>query len=292
MQRSILILLISSAGLLLSSCNSGSTGKIDVALTDTPADDAAQVVVEFTGVKFQQMGGSVVSYSYPKPLQIDLAQLQDGVTTPLLRGLSLPAGQYQWMEFEVSASGSGTDSFLVLNSGGQHALALTPTGQVGLRINTPFEVPADSGNSFVVDFDARKSVLNPMGLSTDYRLQPVLRMAYINTSSDILGIAPAGLVTSGCTPVVYVYAGNVANPHDLNDTAPASTQPIVETPVRLNSSSGQFEFTAAFLPAGTYTLAFTCDAALDDPAKADTLSFHALTSTVTVPGQTTVLSLQ
>jgi len=288
-----MLLILSLAILPLAGCNNGGSGngRIDIALTDTPTDLASSVVVEFTGVKFQPANGNVISYTFPAAQQIDLLQLQAGISTPLLAGFSLPAGHYQWLELEVSATPGAKDSYLVPNSGGTQGLVLTSTGQTGLRSSNGFDITADEGVTQVVDFDARKSVLPPVVASTDYQLQPHIRMLDTRAGGNIIGSVPVTLATTAnCVPVVYVYAGNVSTPADLDASAPAATQPVTEEPVQLNTASGEYSFTAAYLPAGAYTLAFTCDAGKDDPTKADGLSFNPV-GTVKVAAGATILAL-
>jgi hypothetical protein len=286
-------LLASLAALALAGCNgSSSDGRLDIALTDSPADQASSLVVEFKGVKFQTATGTVLAFAFPKTQQIDLTQLQSGVTTPLLANLSLPAGQYQWLELEVSATTGAKDSYLV-DSTGKHGLVLTAAGLTGLRVNQPFEVKADDGHTLVVDFDARKSVLPPLGVSTDFRLQPVLRMTDALDAGNVIGSVPASLAAAaGCTPVVYTYAGTVTTPHDIDAMANPATQPLTESPVKLDTTFGPYRFTAAYLPAGTYTLAFTCDAGNDDPSKPDALTFNPVGTVQVTASQTVLAQLQ
>ena len=286
MQKPLLLLFVSLGALLLSACGGTDNGRVDLVLTDTPADQASNVVVEFTGVRFQPVGGNVIAFTFPVVQQIDLAQLQQGISTPLLTNMSLPAGHYQWLELEVSATPGANDSYLVLNTGGKHGLVLTATGQTGLRTGA-FDVTAAEGSTLIIDFDARKSVLPPIGVSTDYRLQPRLRMLDVRAGGNIVGTVQDSLAdAAGCTPVVYVYAGVVSNPSDINATAPLATQPVTEAPVQFDSALGSFAFTAAYLPAGTYTLAFTCDAGKDDPSKADSLTFAPVGTINAIPGET------
>ncbi|MGE5624727.1 MAG: DUF4382 domain-containing protein [Bacillota bacterium] len=292
MSKTLLVLPLSLFGFLAGCGGGSSNGRLDIALTDTPTDQASSVVVEFTGVKFQPTGGNVISYTFPAAQQIDLTQLQSGITTPLLANFSLPAGHYDWLELEVSATPGAKDSYLILNSGGTHGLVLTATGQAGLRTSNGFDVVADDGSTLVVDFDARRSVLSPVGASTDYQLQPSIRMLDARAGGNIIGSVPGGLAAAAnCVPVVYVYAGNVSAPTDINASAPAATQPVTEEPVLLDTAFGAYRFTAAYLPAGTYTLAFTCDASKDDPAKADSIGFNPVGTVKATAGQTILAQL-
>ena len=276
----------------LSGCGGSSLGNINLDITDSPTDQASSVVVEFTGVRAQLAAGKEVAYQFPQPVQIDLAQLQDGASASLLQNLQLPAGHYLWLELEVSATPGAKDSSVTLISGGTHGLVLTATGQTGLRINSGFDVEANNGSSFIIDFDARRSVLPPVGSSTDYRLQPVMRMLDERAAGNIIGSVPAAAAAAAnCVPVVYVYAGTVASPTDLDTSAPAASQPLTEAPVALETSFGAYHFTAAYLPAGVYTLAFTCDADKDDPTKADAITFSPIGSVTAQAGETSLTSL-
>lgn len=280
--------------LLLAGCNGSGNGRVSIALTDSPLDNASAAVVEFTGITFQPDSGAPITYTFYAPQQIDLAQLQNGNRTPLVDSFTLPAGHYQYAELLVSATGSGTDSYLTLNDGTQHALVLGPTGTKGLRaryLSGGFDVDADSTRAYTIDFDMRKSVLNPTAPSTDYVLEPSLRMVQDDTVGNIIGTVSGNLIGAGCTPVVYTYAGVVSNPADLDNTAPASTQPVSESPVKLNSTTGAYQFTAAYLPAGTYTLALTCDAAADNPAQSDAISFEFTGSAPSILGSTIRISM-
>ncbi|HEX6549166.1 MAG TPA: DUF4382 domain-containing protein [Gammaproteobacteria bacterium] len=280
--------------LLLVGCNGSSNGRVSIALTDSPFDNASAAVVEFTGITFQPDAGAPITYKFYAPQQIDLAQLQNGNRTPLVDSFTLPAGHYQYAELLISATGSGTDSYLTLNDGTQHALVLGPTGTQGLRARYlvgGFDVDADTTRAYTIDFDMRKSVLSPTAPSTDYVLEPRLRMVQDDTVGNIIGTVSSSLIGSGCTPVVYAYDGTVSKPADLDNTAPANTQPVSESPVKLNATTGAYEFTVAYLPAGTYTMALTCDAAADNPAQPDAITFEFTGTAPAILGSTVRISM-
>jgi hypothetical protein len=283
---------ILALGLLaLAGCDgSTSSGHINLDLTDAPADGATSIVVEFTGVSAQPDSGAAVHYSFPQPVQLDLAELQSGVSGSLIQNLTLPAGHYKSLTLELSATPGAKDSYVV-DSTGKHGLVFA-----GGSVSVPggFDVQADEGSSFIIDFDMRRSVLPPAGASTDFRLDPKLRMLDARAASNVNGTVPATFAAAtGCTPVVYVYAGEFASPRDLDAGAPASKQPLTEAPVKLDTAFGPYRFTAAYLPAGVYTLAFTCDAANDDPSKADAaVTFSPVGSVRTTAGGTIITTLK
>lgn len=275
--------------LALGGCDGSSdSGHVNFDVTDAPADGASSIVVEFTGVSAIPDTGAAIHFSFPQPLQLDMAQLQEGISASLLQNLQLPAGHYKSLVLDVSATPGAKDSFVV-DASGTHGLVLA-----GNTLTVPggFDVQADEGSSFIIDFDMRRSVLPPSGASSDFRLVPVLRMLDERAAGNIIGSVPGDLASAaGCVPVVYVFAGDNATPHDLDSSAPAATQPVTEAPVQMDTSFGEFRFTAAYLKGGDYTLAFTCDAGHDDPSKADVISFSPVGSVVAQAGQTTITAL-
>jgi Domain of unknown function (DUF4382) len=279
----------------LAACNSSGNGEMQLSLTDAPADNATSVVVDIISVQAIPLNGNPVSYTFSQPQQIDLLQLQEGLNTPLIGNWILPAGQYKGLVLTISADGSGTDSYIVLNDGSQHALVASPpcgtpcSGSVTLNINTPFYISNSFAGDYLIDFDARKSILPPASGSTAYQLSPIGRMIDVVNAGNIIGVVPNPLITSSCTPVVYVFAGDNTTPSDLDDSAPAASQPVTESAVHYDTSTGEYNFTAAYLTQGDYTLAFTCQAAQDDPATADNIDF-TFTGSLQVVAQQTVLT--
>lgn len=302
MLRFIPTILLLSFLCLIAGCNSSNNGRLSLSLTDAPVDSATNVVVDITAIQAISRNGSLITYAFPVPQQIDLLQLQQGISTPLLYNWSIPQGNYIGLNVFVSADSSVPDSYIVLNDGNQYPLvALQPVNPPSsmscgmlcpntavLAIPVNFSVVSDENGAYVIDFDARKSILPPSTPSgTQYGLQPEGRMAAILDSGNIIGIVSNALITPGCTPAVYIFAGANAIPTDINNNAPQATQPITETAVTLNSNTGNYVFTGAYLPAGTYTLAFTCQAALDNPGTADNITFTFVGS-VPVAAQNTI----
>jgi hypothetical protein len=105
----------------------------------------------------------------------------------------------------------------------------------------------------------------------------------------IAGTVDNTLMTVTCDPVndhpaVYVFEGSGVTPDDIDGIAP---DPVTTASVKLDSNDGMYKYMAAFLEAGSYTIAFTCDAAADDPIVDNTLTFSG-TTTVTVTANNTM----
>ena len=81
-------------------------------------------------------------------------------------------------------------------------------------------------------------------------------------------IAPELVTAEGCTSdpatgagnAVYVFAGAGVTPDDIDGVAP---EPLTIAEVQYDAESGRYGYAAPFLAPGSYTVAFTCQAASD-----------------------------
>jgi hypothetical protein len=271
---------------IASSCGGGdddddddsSASTLTLSVSDAPIDDATSVVVEFTGIELKPEDGDAFENIFTAPRQIDLLSLQGGESETLLDEVEVPAGAYNFVRLMVNAGRTASDSYVDLEDGSRHALFIPSGDQRGLMLIGGFDVPEGGNADFVIDFDLRKSVHNPQGQDGVYILRPVLRLIDRTEAGEITGTVSNSLAaaTDDCTPAVYVYAGQNAVTSDEGSANPPLTTALVQL-----GSNGSYEYTAAFLPAGSYTVAFTCDAAADDPEASDQITFQQ-TSNVTV----------
>jgi hypothetical protein len=272
-------------------------GALTLHITDAAVDAADHVFVQFHGVEIQGAGqlitllycqdpsdptktvvrqGACTTPAAPK--QLDLLALSGGQADFLLNGFMLPSGHYDWVRLLVDTGGT-LDTYIVVQ-GVNYGLTIPSGMQTGLKVNRGFDVPAGGAADFTIDFDLRKSVvLSAIG----YILRPTLRMVDNVLVGAISGTVNATLVPSGCTPAVYVFAGAGVTPDDIDGIAP---DPVTVASVKL--ANGVYSYRAAFLEAGSYTLAYTCDAAADDPMVNDTLVFGSPVTVVVAAGANTV----
>jgi len=275
------------------------TGTLSLQITDAAVDSAEHVYIQFSGLEIHGAGGNTVLYycqdpadptktilsqvpctTPPAPKRLDLLALSGGQAEVLLDDFTLPAGHYSWIRLMVDTAGT-RDSYIVLLGGAEHELTIPSGDQTGLKLNRGFSVPAGGSADFTIDFDLRKSV-HVTGTG-DYMLRPTLRLADNTLAGAIAGTVNAALVPGGCTPAVYVFEGAGVTPDDIDGT-PAD--PSATVAVKLDG--GVYKYKAAFLEAGSYTVAYTCQAALDDPAVNDALTFSG-TATVAVAAKTTTV---
>jgi hypothetical protein len=266
-----------------SSVNTGS-GALTLRITDAAVDSARQVYIQFHGVELQNANGMLTTLYYCQdavdasktvvssaacstpaaPKKIDLLALNGGRTDLLLDGFVLPAGHYNWIRLMVDTAGMH-DSYIVVANGADYELTIPSGDETGLKLNRGIDIPAGGNADFTIDFDLRKSVHLPSAQDALYVLRPTLRIV-----DNVVVGAIAGTVTfdsaTCASPAVYVYAGANVTPNDISG-APAD--PV--TTALVNTTTGQYR--AAFLEAGTYTVAWTCAAAQDDPAIDDNITF-------------------
>ncbi|WP_026179790.1 DUF4382 domain-containing protein [Hahella ganghwensis] len=273
------------AVIVLSGCGGGETetlsrdttgtGRFVLEVTDAPLDDAAKVVLSYSGVEIKPVEGSVISFDFEESKSIDLIEVtRNGIPAELLSE-SIPEGDYSWFRIKVDAQTDGNpDSYIKLRSGATHELHIPSGSESGLKVNAPFTMVRNSGYGFLVDFDLRKSIVEAGG---EYFLKPVLRsVAYSSANLLAVEIAPeviadqCGLVgtPSGALDyagAVYLFTGHDVEPDDVD--GPADERPVMTVPVYYSDSEdpdleNQYEaYFARFwsIPEVEYTVAYTCN---------------------------------
>jgi hypothetical protein len=249
--------------------SSGGMSRMTLAVGDAPVDGAQAVVVKFTGVELTPNSGNPVDVTFTAPKIIDLLN-QSGTASAVLFSQPIPAGDYGQIRLMVVADGNPGNSYITLSDGTMHGLQVPSGSETGLKLVTGFTVPSSGVVDYSIDFDLRKAVTCPPGQAPACILKPVERLVDNTTVGNIQGQVSATLVPIGCTPGVYLYSGAVTVPEDMNSTAPATdtNQPLAsKVPVATSQPPYYYQFT--FLQPGSYTVAFTCQAALDNPDQAD-----------------------
>lgn len=145
--------------------------------------------------------------------------------------------------------------------GGQKTLFVPSGAQTGLKLVSGFSVPEGGSANFTIDFDARKSIVNPQGGQADYYLKPTLRLIDNSEAGTIVGTVDASTVIqtecadpSTYTGMVYVYQNSGVTPDDLG----SGNEPLVAVPVSDEEDPGVYTYKAAFLAEGDYTVSYSC----------------------------------
>jgi hypothetical protein len=281
---------VAALSLISAGCGGGSSdqgeGRLTLQVTDSPITEASKVVVEFTGIELKPAGDETSIHFDFAPRQIDLLALNGGGSEILIEDEPVPAGNYEWIRLKVNAGRDASDSFIELTDGSQHALFIPSGNQTGLKLIRGFTVGVGQLTDFTIDFELRKSVIHPPGLGGPYLLKPVLRLVNNLEVGVIEGTVAASIAAENCTSAVYVWTGAGVTPDDLGSANP----PLVTSGVRLDEATGEFRYRIAFVPAGAYTVALTCEANLDGPETDDVIAFEGSSNTTVTAGNVSTVN--
>ena len=271
-------------------------GFVTISITDAPVDIATEVRVQFDGIEFMPSDGSTdqvpILIMFEDPISINLLELQGNKSQPLLTNEILPTGNYDWVRLMISAVQDGVmDSYIRLADGSVHELDMPSGMAVGLKIVGGLEVLANTPSSKTIDFDLRKSIImNGLG---DFKIKPTLNLVSNNTSGTIEGTVHLDqLISDDCSDTdpetgnaVYLYEGFNVEPDDIDGIDP---EPVASALVKLNSATGNYEYSFGFVPFGKYTVVMTCTSDMDDPDDDDddTIDFST-TKNVNINSTTT-----
>jgi len=274
---------ISACGGSGSGGDSAATGTVSFDVTDAPAMELSNVTIAFTGISLKPADGEWVEFNFDQPKTWNLLELQGGLSEPLITDEEVPAGNYTQLRLLIDTDGS----FVKLKDQPdiEKSLAVPSGEQSGLKLNGDFVVAANTETDFTIDFDVRKSIVNPQGQSlADYLLKPSLRLVNNLEVGSISGevdyttinstrLADDQLADCEYEGSVYVYQGADIAPTDLNVDS-EDVQPVMAVPVTDDDNDGMYTYTSAFLPAGDYTVAYSCQ--LDDNQADDDLEFQGM----------------
>lgn len=268
-------------------------GQMQLAVGDAPIDGAQAVVVKFTGIELTANSGNPVDITFTSPMSIDLLN-QSGTASAVLFNQPIPAGSYGQIRLMVMADGDPGNSYITFSDGTVHGLRVPSGSETGLKLVSGFTVPHSGVVDYTIDFDLRQAITCPPGQSPACTLKPVERLVDNTTVGNIQGVVSNTLVPDGCTPGVYLYGSTASAPEDMNSVAPAddANLPLASVvPVATSQPPYYYQFT--FLPPGTYTVAFTCQAGMDDPDQADSsVTFNPVKTGITVTAkQTTTVDI-
>jgi hypothetical protein len=270
---------------------SGNGPGLSLRLTDAPFDDAVRVTVTFVEVRLRKASGSWVSIDFSgNPQTIDLLALQGTKTAALLFDVDVPYDDYDELRLIVDTALMANT--VELSDGGIVELKIPSGSSSGLKIKGDFIVSDTLPTLLVIDVDLRQSIKTA---GPNYIMQPVLRLVNGNNFGHVRGIVDPALLTAGsCSDLsvdtfnsVYVYSGHNVSPDDINQQSNQNVDPLTTTRISYDAASSSYVYEAAFLPAGDYSIAFTCNSDLDDLDADDDLKFFNLQN-VTVKLNNTV----
>jgi hypothetical protein len=270
--------LISLAGCGGSGDSGPDTGTLRLGITDSPVDQVSAVVVQFTGVELKPKNGPAFSRDFTTPKSIELLSLQGVNREMLLENETVPAGEYEWLRLKVNVDPDVRDSYVTMIDGSECEMRIPSGNQTGLKLIRGFTVGVGTVTDFTLDFDLRKSLIEPPGQASDsttcdgrvFQLKPVLRMVdnlqvgAIGGAIDPSLLTPAACINSPVKPGnVYLFGPVAAGtdpatvvPDDVDGIATDGADPLASALV----SDVDYSYTIGFVPPGKYVVAYTCDA--------------------------------
>ena len=278
----------SSVGSNNAAAGSG-TGTLGLYLTDAPRTDVAEIWVEIDAINVKPAGsGPALEFDLDPDLSVELLGLTPDSAATLLDDVDVPAGQYDWIELVVNAEFDNIpDSYVIEDVGGGQVELRVPSGSV--RLVSGFTITADRATRFMIDWNARKGLVHPPG-QPGYMLKPAFRIIDMTEYGRLSGTVAMDLITpetadNQCNAdspaadpdvgnVVYIYLDNGAVPDDI-DGIDSMTDPNLDPVATADvsqDSSGNYTYSTILTP-GLYTVAFTCQGGLDDPAADDAILF-------------------
>lgn len=306
--RSMLVAL----ALLLNACGSdsgssdndsnGGTGSLSVGITDAAIDEVSEVNLRVLALQLRRQNDGAkdaIEIDLRNPdgtaLEFNLLNYQQGETFPLFNDERVPAGVYAHARLVLEAPAktpvvcAGQDP-----EGGSHVVRKTdgpvpifvPSGSNnGVKLAHPFRVPRDGEAAVVIDFDLRQALHRPTG-QTCYFLRPVFRVEAVKDTGRIVGTVLSSMLDGSnglCSDddpetgnAVYVYREENQTPGDIDavDDADDNGQadPMATATVNQDDVTGDYEYVLSFLSPGDYTVAFTCQADLDQIPNPDGLT--------------------
>jgi hypothetical protein len=253
--------------------------RLTVSITDAPLVNIAKVVVSFLSIEFiRENPSQSVKFTFDTPKQIDLLTLQGSTSETLFSEVDIEAGSYK--ELRVVIDDSDMSSYVELYDGSVHTLTMPGSYTSGLKVKGDFDFEEGKTSAYTIDFDLAKSLIMDR-LSGNYHLKPVLRIVETSKVGHFREtVDPTLLTSSNCSDsdintynAVYIYRGYDVIPSDINFSTGFDDQLITTTLIRFDYFSGDYIFEAAYLPPGEYTIAFTCNADLEDPGTDNDLRF-------------------
>jgi len=269
---------------------SGTTGFINLSVSDSPIKDATKVCVRFDGVELRHADSeNRETIDFDQPVVVNLLDYQGANSHPIVTGAEVPAGEYQWIRLKVAAErglGGGANdgdptsaicvdetenSYLVRESGEVHSLYIPSGSQRGLQLIKDIIVAVNRTGDYTAEWDLGKSFNGPPGQLPDVMMKPVVKLVSNNEVGTLIGSVADELISwEACdaqfVPSVYVFDDGIEpNPFDdpfAVDDAVATG--FVEEQMHEDGSTS-WHYSIGFLLAGNYEVAYTCNGELFAP---------------------------
>jgi Domain of unknown function (DUF4382) len=274
-------------------------GSVSIGVSDAPVEGLSEVVITIDGMELRRKdsgdcdddsGTDDCFYidhftedgEDTDTIQVDLLALQGFDNQIIIEGLELEAGEYDQLRLSIIDEDTNFSWVKEIANGDVLKELKVPSDELKLG---GFTVDSGGEQVFVIEFDLRKSMTYNPGPDR-YILKPRgVRVVEVEAAASISGnvnsILFSGNSTSPCTNkvdvndgnVVYLYRGYNLATDDLADNFDSSVDvdapATAIAPYTSQTVEADGSYVVAYLPAGEYTLAFSCEAENDDPELLD-----------------------
>ena len=254
MIRSTRLALIGTA-LLLGACESSFNADLGA---DT-IDLVDRVQLGMDGVELRRADGTSLTLTRADTGFPELLSFQNDTLFSLISNSEIDEGSYTGARLILAdddEATTGDDNFVLRN-------ASTLRVPIDLPINPPyadatFSLDEDDNASLILIIDLRLS-LSLNAAQTRYQLDPVLRAVEDGEGAEISGLVANNLISrTDCLSGVAVYAFKGEN-IEADERDGAGVEPVASSPVQRAGANNAASYRLRFMPAGSYTLALTCD---------------------------------
>jgi hypothetical protein len=280
--------------------SSSTPGSVSFGISDAPVEDLAKVVITIDGIELKPQEGDDCDddletddcvfidhftdgdLTDQETVTVDLLEWQGTDKKIIVEGIELPAGKYGQLRLSVIDEDINF-SYVEEQVSGEQKLLKVPSDTLKLG---GFTVESGGVQVIVIEFDLRKAMTYNPGPDR-YILKPTgVRVVEVETAASISGEVHSNLFNgNGSGPcsekleptvgnLVYVYEGhhlqdatNLADNFDDSSAPPAPADAIAPFSSKAAAADGTYDI--GYLPAGDYTLAFSCEAEGDNADRYD-----------------------
>lgn len=245
-------ILLSLPVLAMTACESS----LDVDLAADPVDNASRVVLPLDGVVLRTAENEERSVKRDDTADVDLLQFDGDTLFGLISNGDPKDGDYVGVRLRIEEDG------FVERLGGDR-VPIDPAADSPFA-EVEFSVKEDDGDNIalLLALDLRLSLSETN--DDRYLLRPVLRAVRSGDEAEVSGtVASALLSDAACNAgaAVYAFRGEDVEPDERDGVG---VEPFATAPVLRNLGGGSASYRLRLLPAGSYTLALTCDGERED----------------------------
>jgi hypothetical protein len=297
--RTFQVLLI---GTTLSACGSSSsdsdsstngaidTSDVSIRFSDAPIEELDSVMITVDKLIFNRAGDDIVVDTFTSEelnlidsdtFQLNLLDYQGLESSLVLDSVKLPVGDYQNLRIVIQ---SDDETYVQETGSVTHKELKVPSGELKLG---GFSVSSKSSQTFVIEFGLRQAMTYNPGPDR-YILKPrgvrIVRLDNASTISGTVDLSTASCLPTGDTSlshIAYLYAGHNLDSGllgdvfvreadiDVSDGNAAGTDFDADVPDNIiapavsTSIDENGDYLFSYLNDGDYTVAISCNAAVD-----------------------------